>query len=406
MHGNASFTEVDVRAEPRPARPRARSPDGDHRPLLGDARARHAQLRPFGLEPLLEPVQHGGRAAGRRRDEVAILGQPHRDAVVEHHPVEPQHEPVADRPDGEVRHPVRVHPVQERGGVRPDDLDLAERRGVEHTDGGAHREALARDGAVQSSSGSGKYRGRFHCPTFSNTAPRSTWAACIGVRRLGSSSAGPRSRPASTRERHRHERRPRVRRALRAQLPAERGVHDLGGQHAARASLVDRGADVGRALHVLDAAQAAVHRLQDVLRRSGRAAGRRSASRGRRLACTSTATLGGRPSPAAAPTTSSQSAAPCHRARRSRAPRRSADRRRSRGRAAPPGSSRPRRRRGRRRPCAARRRGPSGGRPRRARRRRSRRRPSLPGRRQRGRPRRRRRSASRRPRASSRSSRR
>src|SRR6266511_4187406 len=43
----------------------------------------------------------------------------------------------------------------------------------------------------------GKYRGRFHWPTSSNTAPRSTCAACIGVRRTASNRA-PRKGPAST----------------------------------------------------------------------------------------------------------------------------------------------------------------------------------------------------------------
>src|SRR5437762_2953796 len=52
--------------------------------------------------------------------------------------------------------------------------------------------------ASRSSPSSGKYRGRSHCPTFSKTAPLSTWAPWIGVVRFGSSSAGPRSIPAST----------------------------------------------------------------------------------------------------------------------------------------------------------------------------------------------------------------
>ena len=73
-----------------------------------------SQVGPFGLQPLLEPVEHGGGAAGRRRDEVVVLGEAHRDAVVEDHPVEAEHQPVADRADREVRHPVRVHPVEER----------------------------------------------------------------------------------------------------------------------------------------------------------------------------------------------------------------------------------------------------------------------------------------------------
>ena len=45
---------------------------------------------------------------------------------------------------------------------------------------------------------SGKHHGRFHWPTFSNAARCSTCQSWIGVVRIGSSSAGPRSRPAST----------------------------------------------------------------------------------------------------------------------------------------------------------------------------------------------------------------
>src|SRR3546814_5231864 len=45
--------------------------------------------------------------------------------------------------------------VQERGGVGPDDLDLAERRRVEDADAGTHLKAFARDGGMHILAGPG-----------------------------------------------------------------------------------------------------------------------------------------------------------------------------------------------------------------------------------------------------------
>ena len=147
-----------------------------------------AEVRPLGLQPLLEVVEHLRGAAGRRRHEEPVVGEAHHDAVVEHHAVHAAHQAVADRPDAERRHPVRVHPVQERRGVGPDHVDLAERRRVHHADAGRAPPAL-RGGPPSPSTRTrrtGKYHGRFHWPTFSNAAPRSTCHAWIGVTRAGS----------------------------------------------------------------------------------------------------------------------------------------------------------------------------------------------------------------------------
>ena len=198
MNGNASSSRS--RLVPASAStPRAFGPPtAIDRPLLGHARAVHAEFRPFGLEPFLEPVEDGGRAAGRRGDEVAILRQAHRDAVVEHHPVEPEHQPVADRARrrgstsgsctsgrGTPGRPAR-RPRSCRASTRPGRRPRCAPRGTR-----------ARRPRPCPRRVRGKYRGRFHWPTFSKTAPRSTCAACIGVRRTGSSSSGPRSSPAS-----------------------------------------------------------------------------------------------------------------------------------------------------------------------------------------------------------------
>ena len=65
-------------------------------------------------------------------------------------------------------------------------------------------------------------------------------------------------------ERHRRGWRPGVRRTLRPGAGAEGLVHDRGGQHARRAALVERGADVRRPLDVLDRAEVVLHRVQHV----------------------------------------------------------------------------------------------------------------------------------------------
>ena len=257
--------EVHVGADLRHDVAGAGSADRDDRPLLGHARAGDPQFGPFGLEPLLEPIQDGRRAARGRRHEVAIVGEPHRDAVVEHHPVEPQHERVPDRADGEVRHPVRVHPVQEDAGVGPGDLDLAERRRVQGACSVPDGQTLAFDRGVET------FAVLREVPRAQPLPDVLEDGAALHVGRVdrGGSLRIQQRRaavhPREHRERHRHVRRARAARSLRAQLPAERGVHDLGREHPARASLVDRRADVGRALHVLDAPQAPFHGIQDVL---------------------------------------------------------------------------------------------------------------------------------------------
>ena len=75
------------------------------------------------------------------------------------------------------------------------DVDLAERRRVHDADAVAHGEALARHAACRFSPGLGKYHGRFHWPTFSNSAPspRDRRAARSFVT---GSKGSPRSRPA------------------------------------------------------------------------------------------------------------------------------------------------------------------------------------------------------------------
>ncbi len=75
MNGKASFETSrsgDQRADDLA---RARPDDRDRRPLLGDARRVDPQLRPLGLEPLLEVVEDGRGVAGRRRHVEPVVGR-------------------------------------------------------------------------------------------------------------------------------------------------------------------------------------------------------------------------------------------------------------------------------------------------------------------------------------------
>ena len=218
---------------------------------------------PLGLEPLLEAIQHRGGAAGRGGHDVSVVGQAHRDAVVEHHPVEPEHQAVPDRPDGQVRHAVRVHPIQEHARVGPAHVDLAQCARVEHAHARAHRAALASDRRVHVLAVPREVaRALPLADVLEDGAVR--FVPVVDRRHADRVEQRPAVDAGQRRERDRRVRRPGVRRALRAGCPAEQPVHDLGGQDAAGASLVDRGADVGRTLHVLGARQSARHGVRDV----------------------------------------------------------------------------------------------------------------------------------------------
>ena len=323
--------------------------DRDHGPLLGDARAVDAQVGPLGLEPLLEPVEHRRGAAGRGRHEVAVLREAHRDAVVEHHPVEPEHQAVPDRADREVRHPVRVHAVQERRRVGPDDLDLAERRRVHRADGVPNREALAFDRALHRFAVAREEPRALPLPDVLERGP----APDVPRMHRGRPDRVEEVAPGRTRRARgtRHGRRTAAARCDGPCAPAaspSRCVHDLGGEDAARAALIDRRPDVRRPLHVLDGAQPARRRASAM---SATVWSRWRSTNLRGVVAVLGRTRAGAPagtSPAADPTTESHGG-PAVRDEASRARRRTGGRRRSRARARGSGSSRPRPRAGRRR---------------------------------------------------------
>ena len=117
---------------------------GDDGELLGGRGQEDLQLRPFGLEVVLHMGEHARRAACCRRDMEAVGRQPGDDAVVEDVAILLQHQPVAAAAGFELQPTIDVDAVHELGRIGADDLDLAQRAGVEDADMLAHRRAFAR----------------------------------------------------------------------------------------------------------------------------------------------------------------------------------------------------------------------------------------------------------------------
>ena len=117
---------VDPLTQPGEDPSAVRSDQRDHGPLLRHRRKKHAKIGPFGLEPFLKPGVNAGSTAGRGRHVEMPVGQPRGDAVVHHHAVIAEHQPVAAPADGQRVPPVCVDAVEEFGGVGTLDVDLAE----------------------------------------------------------------------------------------------------------------------------------------------------------------------------------------------------------------------------------------------------------------------------------------
>ena len=233
-----------------------------------------------------------GSGSGRGTSpSMAILGQPHRDAVVEHHPVEPEHEPVADasRRRGSISGSCTSGPGRRRRPVpRPRSCRASRRPGrrrrcaprgtrarrrcpdLRHARGSTSAGAIARrsrtprrvpGGCVDRGGSFGSSSaGRGPCRRAPRTAPARTAAA---------RSSGP-ARPAPSRAR-----RSRSRRSTR------------------RSCVLGRSRCRCRSRFTCSTLRKPPPTASRTSARSGRAAGRRSASRGRPLVCTSTARRAG-----------------------------------------------------------------------------------------------------------------
>ena len=226
MNGKASVDDVEVRHERGRRLARARPDDRDRRPLLGDAGRVDAQVRPFGLEPLLEVVEDGGGVAGRRRHVEPLLGRAARSRRRRRPSRRRVHiSAVPARPDLQRRERVRVDAVEEDARVRALDVDLAEGRRVHDRRPRSARRAHSRRTASSIALAVAREVAR--------ALPLADVLEHRAVRRhatAGSGSSGPgrrgapRSRPASWREADRHGRRPERRHADGTDLLAERSL--------------------------------------------------------------------------------------------------------------------------------------------------------------------------------------
>ena len=207
-----------------------------------------------------------GRSAGRRRHVEAVRREPRHDAVVHDVAVLLQHQAVAAAARLELQPGIGVDAVHELGGIRPDDLDLAERGGIEDARRPSrtawHSRATA---ACMSSPACGKYQARCHRPTFSNTAPCATAQSCDRRRahRIEQRAAAGADEGA---EGDGRIGRPEGRGADGRDGPVEDARDEPEGVHVRRLALVGRHAGRRVALDVLDRFEALAHRELDVLR--------------------------------------------------------------------------------------------------------------------------------------------
>ena len=96
---------------------------------------------PQGIEPQ-QLAKHGRGAAGRGGEVEHLRRQAGDHAVVDDDARLVQHQTVAGRADLHVGELARVHPIQERPGLRPMNLDLAERADIDEPDAASAPPAL------------------------------------------------------------------------------------------------------------------------------------------------------------------------------------------------------------------------------------------------------------------------
>ena len=126
------------------ARPRPR--DRELRPLLGHGHELHVERRPQHLMAEFEMLHRAHRVRGGAHHDEALGRKPRDRAVVHHEAVLAQQQRVARLADRERREGVGADAVEENGGVRALDLDLAEGRDVAHADATAGRCHFSVDG--------------------------------------------------------------------------------------------------------------------------------------------------------------------------------------------------------------------------------------------------------------------
>ncbi len=260
--------DVDVLDERCQDVARARTLHRDHGPLLGDRGEPDIELRPLGLEIVFHQSEDASRTAGGGGDVVAIGCQTADDAIVEHEAVLAAEHGVTAAAGCEPGQSIYVDAVEEDRGVRPDNLDLAERGGVEHTGGRTHRGTFPQHRRVHGlEPGGGEAREvarTFPLPDILEHPARALGPgmdrrAALGIEQCAA------GRPCESAERH-----GRVGHAERGVTDAahrhvERVCDDRQRLHVRRLALVGCHARRGVALHMLDRAEPLARRQQDVL---------------------------------------------------------------------------------------------------------------------------------------------
>ena len=142
MKGKSSRAETNIGFRTLQQFPRGRSGQDDGRPALGDGRQVHVQIRPFRLQPLLQPAHYPRRAAGSGGQVKMPVAQARHDPVIHDHAVLAQHDAVVAAP---VHHPgdiMGVDTFQEGHCIRTLHLYLAQGGGIHDCQRPARREAF------------------------------------------------------------------------------------------------------------------------------------------------------------------------------------------------------------------------------------------------------------------------
>ena len=144
---------IDVAGQARQQIAALRAVDGDGGVLLRDRGQIDLQIGPFGLQVILQMHQHLRGIAGGGGHQEPVLRQPYRHAIVEHHAVLAQHQPIARLADAQFQPGIGIDAIQELRRVWPLYLDLTEGGGIQDAYSGAGRLHLPVHGGVHVFSG-------------------------------------------------------------------------------------------------------------------------------------------------------------------------------------------------------------------------------------------------------------
>ena len=221
------------------------------------------QIGPLGLPIVFHHREHPSGAARGGGDVKLVGGEARHHAVVVDEAVITQQYAVLAPTDGEFAPVVHVHAVHELGGVRPDDGDLAERRGIEDTDAFAYRQTLARDRGMHVLATTREIAGALpHADVLENGAlargPRMHGRASDRVEEFAPGLPGE-AREGDRGVRHAERRQAHCRHRL-----AEFVRRMVQGVEVRRLALIGRHAGRGVAFDVLDRAKAFAHRQIEI----------------------------------------------------------------------------------------------------------------------------------------------